>query len=481
MEKNLANSNLPEGGQNQSGHENVNPIIILILAALIIFLIIGQFFLPITTVNQGGRKKQISLNDFALDNCIDLNGFTTDKMFFLTEEITMKDFLKSNNTTLVKYFSDNGISENDLMSNVLDYKSEDSEINRLFSYEDIITNAFKTDVPLSEYMIANEIDTITLQPEVITASGAGNMTVEQFLKEYDFSLDEFLDIAGINSEDIADNKTDVLLSEFLTAHKNREITLPPEVITMSKAENTTVEQFLKDHDFNFVGFLADAGINSEDFAANVLNYKSDNDINLLVESYQSVIISIFNTNLPMSEYILANHLSKEVLIKTGEDATEEDLASGQLTKTILTAKLTPEQLRVLTNNYFKSGFNSIDGLITFIFIASIICCIASIVLIIIAFYKSKSNAKNSYRYIFLSFASMLVAKLLLFFADIIVKGEFTGGGGKYTSWTRFVTNNDVHIWAVPMYVSTVLVISLLISLVITIVMHIKNKLRKNNA
>lgn len=424
MAKNLANSNLPEGGQNQSEHKNVNPIIVLISTAILIFLIIGQFFMPITVVDFNGKKKQISLNDFALKDGIDYNDFTTDKMFFLTEDITMKEFFESSNTTLVKYFSDNGISENDLMSNVLDYKSSDSTIKRLFSYEDIITNAFKTDVPLSEFMIA---------------------------------------------------------------HKTEKITLQPEVITISEAENMTVEQFLKSHDFNFAEFIADAGINSEDFVTNVLNYKSNNDYNLLVDSYQNVIISVFNTNLPMSEYILANHLSKEVLLETGEDATEEDLASGQLTKTVLKAKLTPEQLTILTDNYFKTGFISKDGIITFIVVCSIIFCIASLALFFIGFSKRKINVEKSYRLITFSFFPVLAAKLLAFFADLIVKGEFSGVYGKYTSWTKFVQNLDpsplseVHISDVPIHITTILLISILIPLTITIVTIVKNKLGKNNS
>ena len=69
--------------------------------------------------------------------------------------------------------------------------------------------------------------------------------------------------------------------------------------------------------------------------------------------------------------------------------------------------------------------------------------------------------------------------MLAFFADIIIKGEFSGDFGKYASWTRFVLDlspkDEVHISTVPIHISLVLGISIIVSLGITIGILIKNK------
>lgn len=421
MAKGLSNNNLPKGGQVQPEQKNVKPIIILLSAAILIFLMIGQFFLPITTVRFDDKTKRITLNDFAAKDGMDFSGFTTDEMFFLTEKISIKKFLESSNITLEKYFGDNGISTDDLVSNVMNYKTELTENKKLFSEKDIINKVFATDIPLSEFMTANKMDKIILESEEITIDQAEKINTNQFLKDHNLDLAAFCDVS----------KTDP--ANFLT---------------------------------------------------NVLNYKSDNGYDLLIDSYQDVIISIFDTSVPMSEYIRANNLSKEISAEDGGDIDpENDGEKTATTITILTAKLTPEQLDVLTDNYFESGFNSSDKLITFVFAVSVICCIATLVVIILTISKSKSSAEKTYKFISLSFIPMLVAKLLAFFADIIIKGEFTGIFGKYTDWSKFVIlryqkDDYVHIHAVPIYISAVLVISIVITLAVAFGTLIKKKLSK---
>ena len=323
MNKKLSSENLQNQGKSTNRFNTSNPFIFLLMGVILIFLIIGQFFLPITTIKYDGKKKGITLLDFAVSERMDLTDFTSDTMFFFTEEISMEDFLNKSNTSIDKFFDNNGISIDTLINNVKEYKSDKQHNLLIDSYQEILDNPQITD------------------------------------------------------------KT-----------------------------------------------------------------------------------AIFNTDIPMSEFILANKLVKEVKIKAG-------------TKTLLTASLTSNQFNILIDNYFESGFASEDGMITFIIIMSVICCIGSLISIIYAYIKNKSQSVNTSKAFLISFGSISFAKMLAFFADIIIKGDFSGDFGKYASWTRFVLDlspkDEVHISTVPIHISLVLGISIIVSLGITIGILIKNK------
>lgn len=323
MSQKFIRMNSKNKGEGVKEHNTVSSSIIVLLGAIIIFLIIGQFFLPITTIEYDGKKKNITLLDFALSGEIDVKEFTSNDMFFLTEEITMKEFLNKSNISIDKFFNDNGISSDVLLSNVKKYKSAKQHTLLVESYQDILDDTKKSD------------------------------------------------------------KT-----------------------------------------------------------------------------------SIYNTDVPMSEFILANKLTNDVKIKAGS-------------KTVLTASLTSEQFNIIANNYFESSFISKDGIISFIIIISMILCIFSLLLMFSAYIRNKNYSPFTNRFIILSFGSISFAKILAFLADIIIKGEFSGDQGKYTNWTRFITElspkDEVHISNVPIHIAPVLVISIIISLVITIIFISKNK------
>ena len=52
------------------------------------------------TLKYDGKKKGITLLDFAVSERMDLTDFTSDTMFFFTEEISMEDFLNKSNTSI---------------------------------------------------------------------------------------------------------------------------------------------------------------------------------------------------------------------------------------------------------------------------------------------------------------------------------------------------------------------------------------------
>lgn len=410
MDKKLTHENLQTvGSSTKHEQKSANSLLIFLMAAILILLIFGQFFLPITTIKHDGKEKKLTLTDFALSKDIDMNDFTSDKMFFLTESITMEKFLNKSNTTLENFFND---SKANLMINAMNY-------DFIKNQSDYVLYKINLNIPMSEFIFANNLTQEDLIKNGILTKLAEKTTVEDFINANNITLEKYL-------------------------------------------SETSMEKYLNTNDITLASFFSSNGIDESDLRTNIANYASSNGYEL----------SSFSLDVPMSEFIIANNLTEEIPIKD----------DGQSTKTVLKINLTTEQLKLLTKNYFESGFIHNDGLIVFITIFSVLCCIASLVLIVLAFSKITTDAGKAYKFTSLSFIPILAAKGLAFFTDIIVKGEFSGVYGKYTSWTRFVKelspSDEVHISTVPIHITPVLAISIIIPLVISIGILIKNHCRE---